>query len=407
MRFRPHRIVSEIIVVNRDNGICHPDGTMRVEARFQAMSDTSARPEWVPEGAGSEFASVVNPGVVTMADSGISTAPVVKRADPTPEELLEGILAGNRSMLARGITLVESNAPKHRAKADELVRLVLPHAGRSVRVGISGPPGVGKSTFIDAWGTRLVQKGHKLAVLAIDPSSSIHRGSILGDKTRMESLVRLPEAFIRPSPSAGELGGVARKTRESMYLCEAAGFDVVLVETVGVGQSETTVRSMTDLFLLLQLAGSGDDLQGIKKGIMEIADILAVTKADGDNRQRAGLARATLASSVMALQPFTPGWRIPVLTCSSVTGDGLDSIWDEIEKFRATTLAAGHFERQRQHQVQEWVWSMASEKLLDEFCRDESVLETWEGTKASLAAGDMTVPDALEKVLAAFKHPAA
>ena len=371
------------------------------------MSDTSARPEWVPEGAGSEFASVVNPGVVTMADSGISTAPVVKRADPTPEELLEGILAGNRSMLARGITLVESNAPKHRAKADELVRLVLPHAGRSVRVGISGPPGVGKSTFIDAWGTRLVQKGHKLAVLAIDPSSSIHRGSILGDKTRMESLVRLPEAFIRPSPSAGELGGVARKTRESMYLCEAAGFDVVLVETVGVGQSETTVRSMTDLFLLLQLAGSGDDLQGIKKGIMEIADILAVTKADGDNRQRAGLARATLASSVMALQPFTPGWRIPVLTCSSVTGDGLDSIWDEIEKFRATTLAAGHFERQRQHQVQEWVWSMASEKLLDEFCRDESVLETWEGTKASLAAGDMTVPDALEKVLAAFKHPAA
>lgn len=368
------------------------------------MSDTPTRPDWVPDGAGSEFTTTVNPGVVTTASSAISTAPIIRRLDPTPEEILEGILAGNRTMLARGITLVESNAPKHRAKADDLVRMVLPHAGGSVRVGISGPPGVGKSTFIDAWGCRLVENGHKVAVLAIDPSSSLNRGSILGDKTRMEALVRLPEAFIRPSPSAGELGGVGRKTRESMYLCEAAGFDVVLVETVGVGQSETTVRSMTDAFLLLQLAGSGDDLQGIKKGIMEIADIIAVTKADADNRQRAGLARAVLASAVMGLQPYTPGWRPPVLTCSSVTGDGLDSIWKEIEAFRDTTMKSGRFERQRQLQVQDWVWSMASEKLLDEFRRNASVLGAWEEVKVALEGGDSTVPQALDKILEAYRR---
>jgi LAO/AO transport system kinase len=368
------------------------------------MSDTPTRPDWVPAGAGSEFTTSVNPGVVTTAASAVSSEPVIRRADPTPDEILEGILAGNRTMLARGITLVESNAAKHRAKADDLVRMVLPHAGGSIRIGISGPPGVGKSTFIDAWGCRLVEQGHKVAVLAIDPSSSINRGSILGDKTRMEALVRLPEAFIRPSPSAGELGGVARKTRESMYLCEAAGFDVVLVETVGVGQSETTVRSMTDVFLLLQLAGSGDDLQGIKKGIMEIADILAVTKADGDNRQRAGLARATLASAVMGLQPYTPGWRPPVLTCSSVTGDGLDSIWNEIEAFRENTAKSGRFERQRLLQVQDWVWSMASEKLLDEFRRDDAVQGAWEDVKVALAQGASTVPQALDRILSAFRR---
>jgi len=371
------------------------------------MIDLPARPEWVPEGAGSEFTSVVNPGVQGHTGSAVTTTPFVRRAEPTVEELVIGVLAGNRALLARAITLVESNAPRHRAIADEVVRQILPRAGGSIRIGISGPPGVGKSTFIDAWGCRLVEKGHRVAVLAIDPSSSLNRGSILGDKTRMEALVRLPEAFIRPSPSAGALGGVARKTRETVYLCEAAGFDVVLVETVGVGQSETSVRSMTDLFLLLQLAGSGDDLQGIKKGIMEIADLLAVTKADGDNRQRAGLARATLAGAVMGLQPFTPGWTPPVVTCSAVTGDGLDTIWSEIEKFQRTTVASGHFERQRKTQLQEWVWSMAAEKLVDNFRRDPSVLAAWESAKGSLAEGNISVPFALESVLAAFRHPSA
>jgi LAO/AO transport system kinase len=369
------------------------------------MSDTPARPEWVPAGAGSEFASVVNPGVAVNAASGISTAPVVKRPELSAQDLLAGILAGDRALLARGITLVESNAPKHRVQADELVRLVLPHAGRSIRIGISGPPGVGKSTFIDAWGCRLVEKGCKVAVLAIDPSSSLNRGSILGDKTRMEQLVRLPEAFIRPSPSAGALGGVARKTRETMYLCEAAGFDVILVETVGVGQSETSVRSMTDLFLLLQLAGSGDDLQGIKKGIMEIADLLAVTKADGDNRQRAGLARATLAGAVMGLQPYTKGWKPPVVTCSSVTGDGLDTIWEEIKLFRENTASSGVFERRRKDQIQEWVWSMAAEKLVDRFHRDIFVQSAWDNAKGPLAEGSLSVPAALDAILSAFRHP--
>lgn len=361
------------------------------------------RPEWAPQGAGKEFASFVAPGI--SGASSVSEIPVVVHRHPGPRELAEGLLQGNRGLLARAITLVESNAPKHRAQADELLKLVMAHTGGSIRIGISGPPGVGKSTFIDAWGCRLVERGHKVAVLAVDPSSSLHRGSILGDKTRMEALVRLENAFIRPSPSSGALGGVARKTRETMLLCEAAGFDIVLVETVGVGQSETAVRSMTDLFLLLQLAGSGDDLQGIKKGIMEIADLIAITKADGDNRQRAGLARATLHSAVLGLQPYTKGWKPPVLTCSSVSGDGLDSIWNEIELFRDHTHSTGVFEQRRHDQTREWVWSMAQETLLDAFCRSPLVEQAWDSTKSSLNAGQISVPDALQAVLAAFRYP--
>jgi len=372
------------------------------------MSDETktVKPEWAPQGAGSEFASFVSPGVAGAQNSAPSDfVPPIAKA-PGPEQLAEGLLAGNRAMLARAITMVESNAPKHRAMADELVRMVMPHAGKSIRIGISGPPGVGKSTFIDAWGCRLVEKGHKVAVLAIDPSSSINRGSILGDKTRMEALVRLPEAFIRPSPSGGALGGVARKTRETMFLVEAAGFDVVLVETVGVGQSETTVRSMTDLFLLLQLAGSGDDLQGIKKGIMEIADLIAITKADGDNRQRAGLARAVLHGAVLGLQPFTPGWKPPVVTCSSVTGDGLDTIWNEIELFREHCRSTGTFEARRHEQIQEWVWSMAHESLIDAFSRSAAVADAWVEAKAGIERGQLSAPSALQMVLEAFRFPA-
>jgi LAO/AO transport system kinase len=371
------------------------------------MSDETnvVKPEWAPQGAGSEFASFVSPGVAGAQNSAPTDfVPPVAKA-PGPEQLAEGLLAGNRAMLARAITMVESNAPKHRAMADELVRMIMPHAGKSIRIGISGPPGVGKSTFIDAWGCRLVEKGHKVAVLAIDPSSSINRGSILGDKTRMEALVRLPEAFIRPSPSAGALGGVARKTRESMFLVEAAGFDVVLVETVGVGQSETTVRSMTDLFLLLQLAGSGDDLQGIKKGIMEIADLIAITKADGDNRQRAGLARAVLHGAVLGLQPFTKGWKPPVVTCSSVNGDGLDTIWNEIELFREHCLKTGILETRRHEQIQEWVWSMAHESLIDAFSRSAGVADAWVGAKAGIERGELSAPGALRLVLDAFRFP--
>jgi len=363
------------------------------------------RPEWTPQGAGSEFASFVSAGVAGARNSLPTDSVPVPAKAPGPEQLAEGILSGNRAMLARAITMVESNAPRHRAQADDLVRMIMPHAGKSIRIGISGPPGVGKSTFIDAWGCRLVEKGHKVAVLAIDPSSSLHRGSILGDKTRMEALVRLPEAFIRPSPSGGALGGVARKTRETMFLVEAAGFDVVLVETVGVGQSETTVRSMTDLFLLLQLAGSGDDLQGIKKGIMEIADLIAITKADGDNRQRAGLARAVLHGAVLGLQPYTPGWKPPVVTCSSVSGDGLDTIWNEIELFRTHCETTGTFASRRHAQVQEWVWSMAHETLVDAFSRSPAVGDAWKVAKQGIESGELSAPGALQKVLDAFRFP--
>lgn len=368
-----------------------------------SLPSGASRPEWTPDRAGSEFASFVSPGVAGAASS--QTVPAPSARPPGPAELAEGLLAGDRSMLARAITLVESNAPRHRVQADELVRLIYPHSGKSVRIGISGPPGVGKSTFIDAWGCRLVERGHRIAVLAIDPSSSINRGSILGDKTRMENLVRHPEAFIRPSPSSGALGGVARKTRETIFLVEAAGFDVVVVETVGVGQSETTVRSMTDLFLLLQLAGSGDDLQGMKKGIMEIADLIAITKADGDNRQRAGLARAILHGAVMGLQPFTRGWKPPVVTCSAVTGDGLDGIWSEIEAFRAHCLETGIFAARRHDQIQEWVWSMAQESLADSFNRSGPVKEAWVAAKATLESGTATAPEALQAVLSAFRYP--
>lgn len=369
------------------------------------MMESGSRPEWTPKEAGSEFASFVSAGVAGAQM--VSQEPVVVHRPPGPRELAEGILQGNRSLLARAITLVESNAPRHRAQADELLQQIMPRSGGSIRIGISGPPGVGKSTFIDAWGCRLVEQGHKVAVLAVDPSSSLNRGSILGDKTRMEALVRLPEAFIRPSPSSGALGGVARKTRETMFLCEAAGFDIVLVETVGVGQSETSVRSMTDLFLLLQLAGSGDDLQGIKKGIMEIADLIAITKADGDNRQRAGLARATLHSAVLGLHPYTPGWKPPVVTCSSVTGDGLDTIWSEIQSFKAHTLANGVFSQRRADQTRDWVWSMAQECLLDAFCRSPETERAWASAKSELESGSISVPDALQSVLASFRYPQA
>ena len=364
------------------------------------------RPEWTPQGAGAEFASFVSAGVAGAPNVGSSSSIPVATKPPGPEQLAEGLLAGNRAMLARAITMVESNAPRHRDQADELVRLIMPHVGKSIRIGISGPPGVGKSTFIDAWGCKLVERGHKVAVLAIDPSSSINRGSILGDKTRMEALVRLPEAFIRPSPSSGALGGVARKTRETMFLCEAAGFDIVIVETVGVGQSETSVRSMTDLFLLLQLAGSGDDLQGMKKGIMEIADLIAITKADGDNRQRAGLARAVLHGAVLGLQPYTDGWKPPVLTCSSVTGDGLDTLWNEILLFREHCESKGIFETRRHAQMQDWVWSMAHETLVDTFSRSPEVAAAWAQAKVQIEAGQMSAPSALKAVLGAFRFPA-
>jgi len=270
-------------------------------------------------------------------------------------------------MIAKAITLVESNAPAHFDMAQEVLRQLIPNTGNSIRVGITGVPGVGKSTFIEALGLQLCELGNKVAVLAVDPSSTVTHGSILGDKTRMELLSRDLRAFIRPSPSSGTLGGVTRKSRETILICEAAGFDAILVETVGVGQSETTVRSMVDFFLLLMLAGAGDELQGIKKGIMELADALLVNKADGDNRVRANAAKADYNRALHYLAPATKGWHTHAYTCSAMSGEGIEAIWKVIGDFREKTTASGVFDKRRQRQTLDWVYSMVEEHLRNSF----------------------------------------
>lgn len=283
------------------------------------------------------------------------------------EELTTGILAGDRTMLSRAITLIESSLPEHITLAHEVINNCLPHSGKSIRIGITGVPGVGKSTFIESFGQYLTSLGHKIAVLAIDPSSERSKGSILGDKTRMEKLSSDKNAFIRPSPSAGSLGGVARKTRETIFLCEAAGFDVIIIETVGVGQSETAVHSMVDFFLLLMLAGAGDELQGIKRGIMEMADLIAITKADGSNRKKAELARTEYACAMHLFPPAESRWSPDVLTCSSVENDGIGAIWEKISEYRAFTMRNHYFQNRRKSQTQYWMFETINEQLRNSF----------------------------------------
>jgi len=339
------------------------------------MSEKNHKPDWVPENAGAEFTTSVMSGVDGGHD-GIpgqaSSSPMSRQGIPrrrrlTVDEYVSGVLAGDRNTIAQAITLVESNAVAHFDMGQEVLRQLLPHTGNSIRIGITGVPGVGKSTFIEAMGLHLCEQDHKVAVLAVDPSSTVTRGSILGDKTRMELLSRDLRAFIRPSPSSGTLGGVTRKSRETMLICEAAGFNVILVETVGVGQSETTVRSMVDFFLLLMLAGAGDELQGIKKGIMELADALLVNKADGDNRIRANAARADYNRALHYMAPATEGWRTQAYTCSAMSGDGIAAIWKVINEFRLLTTMSGAFDQRRQRQTLDWVYSMVEEHLRTSF----------------------------------------
>lgn len=282
------------------------------------------------------------------------------------QALADGVLAGRLRALAKSITLIESRRPEHRERATALLEALLPHSGRAMRVGISGVPGVGKSTFIEALGLHLIDRGLKVAVLAVDPSSSLTGGSILGDKTRMERLSQSTSAFIRPSPSSGSLGGVAEKTREAMLLCEAFGFEVVIVETVGVGQSETAVAGMTDIFCLLQLPNAGDDLQAIKKGIMEIADLIVVNKADIDPRA-AQMAKAQIKSALHMLRPASPNWTVPVLTLSALKNDGVASFWAEIERYRTAMQRSGEFEGKRRHQALAWMWEMIDSGLRARF----------------------------------------
>ncbi|MFJ9344563.1 methylmalonyl Co-A mutase-associated GTPase MeaB [Streptomyces sp. NPDC101733] len=314
----------------------------------------------------------------------------------------KGVLDGKRAQIARAITLVESTRAEHRALAQSLLTQLLPHSGRARRIGISGVPGVGKSTFIDAFGTMLTVRGHRVAVLAVDPSSKRTGGSILGDKTRMERLAVDPAAFVRPSPSAGTLGGVAKATRESMIVMEAAGYDVVLVETVGVGQSETTVAGMVDSFLLLSLARTGDQLQGIKKGVLELADVLAVNKADGPHEREAKAAARELAGALRLMHPVDAAWTPPVLTCSARESIGLDEVWDRLEQHRAVLEAGGRLAAKRADQQVEWTWSMVRDTLLDRLRSDPAVRALAPALEAEVRGGTATATSAADRILSAF-----
>ena len=316
-----------------------------------------------------------------------------------PQAYVDGVLAGDRRLLAKTITLVESNRSEHQALATRIVDKLLPHTGSATRLGITGVPGVGKSTFIEAFGMMLADTGHRLAVLAVDPSSTRSGGSIMADKTRMERLSIHSAAFIRPSPSGGCLGGVARKTRETLLVCEAAGFDVIIVETVGVGQSETTVASMVDFFLVLMLAGAGDELQGIKKGVLELADALAVNKADGDNVEKAARAQRQYAAALHLLSPASTAWSPPVLTCSALESSGLTAIWENVGNHRAALTATVEFAANRRKQAMDWLWALIEEGLRHRFRSNVGVQQRLPALLRSVESGSMAPTVAASELL--------
>ncbi|MDY0296352.1 MAG: methylmalonyl Co-A mutase-associated GTPase MeaB [Acidobacteriota bacterium] len=376
-------------------------------------NDRGKPPDWAPENGGDAFAVSIRKGVAGGHDGLSSTerrteksGPVHRAPSLTTADHVAGVLERDRGVLARTITLIESNAPRHQARAREVLNALLPHAGGSLRIGITGVPGAGKSTLIETFGLYLIKQGHRVAVLAVDPSSSVTRGSILGDKTRMEKLSRSQECFIRPSPSGGTLGGVARKSRETILVCEAAGFDVILVETVGVGQSEITVRSMVDFFLLLMIAGAGDELQGIKKGVVEIADALVVNKADGDNRSRAEAARSEYALALKYLTPATPGWQPRATTVSALTGDGVPEIWHMITAFMDRTRKSGVFAERRRRQAEEWVFALIEEHLKNTFYQDPRIQAAIPQIRRRIDKGEILPTAAAEHLLNLFASEA-
>lgn len=330
-----------------------------------------------------------------------------RRAQLASQDYIDGVLAGDRTILARAVTLVESRRDEHRQQAQQVIAALLPHTGGASRIGITGVPGVGKSTFIENFGLQLVEAGRQLAVLAVDPTSERTGGSILGDKTRMQHLSASPRAFIRPSPSSGTLGGVNQVTRETMLLCEAAGCDVIMVETVGVGQSETVVASMVDFFLVLMLPGAGDDLQGIKRGLMEVADMIVVNKADGSNLQRADAARTDYTHAIRMLSAPEDDWLPPVLTCSALHNTGLVEIWQEIGRHRDLMQGSGAFGARRQQQMLHWFDSTLEHELLRRFNQQPAVRQLWQQVRQAVSDGTLTPAMASDQLIQQFLVPGA
>ena len=346
----------------------------------------------------------VNKGIEqpSMINPYLKNRPRVRRRELTANDYVEGILKGDVMILSRAVTLVESLRPEHQVLAQEVLEKCLPYSGNSIRIGISGVPGAGKSTSIDVFGLHVLEKGGKLAVLAIDPSSERSKGSILGDKTRMEKLSVHPNSFIRPSPSAGSLGGVARKTRETIILCEAAGYDKIFVETVGVGQSETAVHSMVDFFLLIQLAGTGDELQGIKRGIMEMADGIVINKADGNNIEKAKLAASHFRNALHLFPAPESGWTPQVLTYSGFYGLGIEEIWKMIYDYIAFVKKNGYFEYRRNEQAKYWMYETINEHLRDSFYHNEKIAELIPLKEKAVLAGGLTSFVAAKQLLDAY-----
>tara|TARA_Y100001970_G_scaffold132790_1_gene163879 strand:+ start:826 stop:1812 length:987 start_codon:yes stop_codon:yes gene_type:complete len=318
--------------------------------------------------------------------------------------IIAGVLAGDRTWIGKAITLVESRNKDDFDHAGRLLETLLPHSGSSSRIGVTGAPGVGKSTFIDELGTKLTERGHRVAVLAVDPSSAISGGSILGDKTRMNRLSSNKEAFIRPSPASGLLGGVTQRSRETIVVLEASGFDIVLVETVGVGQSESLVADMVDFFLVLLIAGAGDALQGIKKGVLEIADLLVVNKADGENELRARQAAREYQSATELLTPTNPNWTPPVMTSSGLTGQGVEAIWEKIAEHRALMIASGDWESRRSDQKVRWMWALIEDHLIHRLREDPKIAATIGDLEKHVNDGSMTPFGAADRVLSAFNE---
>ncbi len=367
--------------------------------------------EWPPKGD-------KNPDTALVVNEGVEQPPIInpyitnffkKKPVLLPvEEYLKGITSGNTTILSQAITLVESHLPAHREAARQIIakcqEYITLQELKTKRIGITGVPGAGKSTFIEAFGSYITSRGHKLAVLAIDPSSEKSKGSILGDKTRMETLCNDPNAFIRPSPSAGSLGGVARKTRETVILCEAAGYDVIFIETVGVGQSETAVHSMSDFFLLLMLSGAGDDLQGIKRGIMEMSDLIAITKADGTNIEKATMARALYANALHLFPPTESTWEPTALTSSAVTREGLPEILEKIEEYFTLVKGNGYYEKKRREQAQFWMYESINETLKNNFYENPVISEKLAEYEQAVLDGNMESFMAAGELLNIYKE---